>query len=93
MTESNVNDRRFWMVVAELKTGIFECIPEMCDQFEVFNLDYETADNVAKLSAPKQEYKNVYVLEAVSRYSVPEPRIEKKNLHIPPLTPRGESNE
>jgi hypothetical protein len=77
------------MVVGERKSGGFEIV---CDHEANHTFsDQKSADISADQMA--KGYENVFVLEAVSRYTIPEPRVVKQNLHIPPLTPRGESNE
>lgn len=89
MTESNVNDRRFWMVVGESENGNFFTVADTFGT-NIFS-DQKSADIVAEQSL--SGYANVFVLEAVSRYSIPAPRVVRQNLHIPPITARGESND
>lgn len=89
MTESNVNDRRFWMVVGQTENSGYDCLDDMNVECYTF-ADQKSAEEIAERYVGL--YKNVFVLEAVSRYTIPEPRVVKQNLHIPPLS-RGDSNE
>jgi hypothetical protein len=62
----------------------------------ISNKTFVDAKDAAKLAEDYASYlggDDVYVVEAISKYSVPSPVVVKQNLHIPPLTPRGESNE
>lgn len=91
MTESNTNDRRFWMVISKITnvdTGIesFEVVKSIvCTS--TFN-DPKAADLAAAEFASLLGGDEVYVVEAVSKYSLPCPRVIKQNLHIPPITAR-----
>jgi hypothetical protein len=77
------------MVVGESENGSYHCLN--ATSLDYTFVDQRAAEGIAERYT--ENYKNVFVVEAVSRYSVPEPRVVKQNLHIPPLTPRGESNE
>lgn len=97
MTESNVNDRRFWMVISSIvnvdtKTETLEVV-KSSDGVSYF-YDQKAADIVAlEYSSLLGGHDEVYMVEAVSRYTVPVPKVVKQNLHIPLITARGESNE
>ncbi len=86
MTENNTGDRRFWMVVAEHSDDNVEIVKNITGTFR-FTDDKEAAD-VAEKTANGCKNSIVYVVEAVSRFVLPEPKVVKQNLHIPPLSPR-----
>lgn len=91
MTESNTNDRRFWMVVAKVNDK-YQTIGD-ADGLALFD-DEKYASKVAEQFVECSD--NVicscaYTLEAVSRYSIPAPRVVKQNLHIPPITAREDN--
>lgn len=92
MTESNVNDRRFWMVIS-----IIVNVDKKIEKLEVvksldgaaYFYDQKAADIVAsEYSSLLGGHDEVYMVEAVSRYTVPAPKVIKQNLHIPPLQAR-----
>lgn len=94
MTESNTNDRRFWMVISKItnvETGMesFEVVKSIVGT-STFN-DPKAADLVATEFASLLSGDEVYVVEAVSKYSLPSPRVIKQNLHIPPITAREDN--
>jgi hypothetical protein len=94
MTESNTNDRRFWMVISSIvnldtKIESFDVI-KSTDGASYF-YDQKAADIVAsEYSSLLGGNDEVYMVEAVSRYTVPAPKVVKQNLHIPPITAREE---
>jgi len=91
MTESNTNDRRFWMVIAEHKGGHYQSMSQNLEPDDVYTFtDQRSADAVAERWAGDESFNDIFVVEAVSRYSVPAPKVVKQNLHIPPITAREE---